>query len=105
MLKLGSGSTKFLIFAGPYLGYALSGKDKAEAMGQSETATLKIGSADTDDVKAMDFGLNIGVGVNVSNFLVTAQYGLGLSNLSNSSGETVKNKVIGISVGYLFGGK
>jgi len=39
--------------------------------------------------------------------LISAQYGLGLANLANdSSGDAeMKNKVIAISVGYLFGGK
>ena len=105
MYKLPVGSAKILIFGGPYFGYALSGKAKGTAMGVSDTQTLHIGSSDTDDLKAMDLGLNFGAGVEISNFVVTAQYGLGLANLSPDTSFTEKNNVIGISVGFLIGGK
>ena len=51
--------------------------------------------------------MNFGVGVNIKGFLISAQYGLGLANLTTEdTGDTeMKNKVIGISVGYLFGAK
>jgi len=55
----------------------------------------------------LDYGVNFGAGVNISGFLVSAQYGLGLANLSpGSTGDgEIKNTVIGISLAYLFGGK
>jgi hypothetical protein len=64
-------------------------------------------SGDNKGMNAFDLGLNFGAGVEVSSFQITAQYGLGLTNLAaNSNGDlTVKNKVFGVSVAYLFGGK
>jgi len=54
-------------------------------------------------MNAFDCGLNFGVGVEIKSFQITAQYGLGLTNLApNSSNGTVKNKVFGVSLSYLF---
>ena len=103
--KLGSGDTKFVPFIGPYLGYGIGGTMKMEGGGQSISQDIKFGSSETDDLKALDLGLNIGVGVEMGSLIISAQYGLGLANISTSSSETDKNNVIGISVGYLFGGK
>jgi len=51
-------------------------------------------------------GLNFGAGIEISSFQITAQYGLGLTNLAADSNDgTMKNKVFGISVAYLFSGK
>ena len=54
-----------------------------------------------------DFGLQFGAGVNIKNFVIDVRYGLGLSNLSNDSSVSAKNRAIGITVGYAFplGGK
>ncbi|HJV77548.1 MAG TPA: porin family protein [Paludibacter sp.] len=97
LYKLNAGSVKVLGFAGPYIGYALSGK--------SGSTNIKF-SGDNKDMNAFDLGLNIGAGVEVSNFQITAQYGFGLTNLAANSGNLKsKNKVFGVSVAYLFGGK
>ena len=105
---------KIFGFAGPYLGYALSGKSKSDEAG-SKDYTIKFGSKKAtatdptsgDDMKGLDFGLNIGAGVDIKGITISLQYGLGLSNLAvyTDGGNTEKNKVIGISVGYKFGGK
>lgn len=97
LYKLNAGSVKVLGFAGPYIGYAVSGK--------AGSVDLKT-SGDNKNINAFDFGLNFGAGVEISNFQITAQYGLGLTNLAvQSSDGTMKNKVFGVSVAYLFGGK
>ncbi len=55
--KVGSG--KIFIGAGPYFGFAISGKVKAEAtlMGEPESVeeTLKISSSDDSDIKSTEF--------------------------------------------------
>jgi len=101
LYKLNAGSVKVLGFAGPYIGYAVSGKGKYEGI----SSDIKF-SGDNKVMNAFDLGLNFGAGVEISNFQITAQYGLGLTNLAvNSDSFTMKNKVIGVSVAYLFGGK
>lgn len=103
MYKHDLGSLRLLGFAGPYIGLAVGGKIKSGGISQDMTF-----SGDNRDMNSFDFGLNIGVGVEVGNFQISAQYGLGLANLANttySDSEVIKNGVFGISVVYLFGGK
>ena len=88
-------------YAGPYLGYALSGT--SEMAGLSDA--MKIGTDDSSDIKPTDLGLNIGVGYNLPmKLFVRAQYGLGFANVQpkGDADNMIKNKVLAISVGYYF---
>ena len=97
LYKLSVGSVKVLGFAGPYIGYALSGN--------AGSADIEF-SGKNKDMNTFDMGLNFGAGIEISSFQITAQYGLGLTNLAADSNDgTMKNKVFGISVAYLFSGK
>ena len=100
--KIEIGSSKLCLSAGPYLGYAVSGNLK---QGDVEV-DLKIGSGDEDYYKALDYGLNIGAGVELNDKItIGLQYGIGLANISSYTeyGTSAKNNVFGISVGYMFG--
>lgn len=88
---------KFFAQAGPSVGIALSGTQ--EFAGDEED--IEFGS-DDDQMKRMDLGLNIGAGMQFNHLQVSANYGLGLSNLSNSD-DDMKNRVFSVSVGYYFG--
>lgn len=121
LYKVDLGSAKLHLFAGPYIGIGIGGKAKIEytatglpsdvtlsSLGiEDESADIKFGTEDDSDLKGTDFGLNIGAGIEIKNLLVRAQYGLGLSNLDPKglSVNDTKNRVIGISLGYMFGGK
>lgn len=98
-------SAKVYINFGPYIGYALSGKSKYTFDGDSDTEDINIGSEETDDIKAFDFGIVAGAGVEISSFVVGVSYGLGLANISSytENGNKISNKVLAISVGYKFG--
>ena len=91
-------TSRFFIQAGPYLGYALSGKMKIDD--QSESIDF-----DKDEVKRFDFGLGAGLGFELGPIAPSVSYQLGLSNVSDSSEDdmTIKNKVFQISVAYMFG--
>ena len=103
LYSFGTGSARLNLFAGPYVAYGITGKAKSEG----ESLDISYGSTDQDDMKPFDFGLNFGAGVNINGLLISAQYGLGLANLApDTSGDSeMKNSVIAISVGYLFGTK
>jgi len=98
---------KIYAIAGPYVGFALMGKVKAEAtfMGETETETetLEFGS-DDDQAKRLDYGLLIGAGAEFGKITFGATYGLGMANMSNYSDNGYKenHRVISISVGYRF---
>jgi hypothetical protein len=117
--KLKVGKSSILLFAGPYVGMGIAGKAKQKysatglpagvtlsSLGLEDTSEkIKYGSSDKDDLKNPDFGFNFGVGIEIDNFQLRAQYGLGLVNLIPSGNADVdaKNKVIGITLGYMFG--
>jgi len=87
---VGMGS-KVFVFAGPYFGYGISG-----------SSGVKFGSS-ADEVKAFDFGLNVGVGYEYEKIFLKLQFNPGLMNLNNESGAgSVKNTNIAVSVGYYF---
>ncbi|MEQ8906445.1 porin family protein [Ekhidna sp.] len=82
----------FSVLAGPYLGYGLSGKNTYKEDGEQEEKTdIKFGSGEIDydtfdsseemHARALDFGINLGVGYNISKITVGANYGMGLSNI------------------------
>jgi long-subunit fatty acid transport protein len=92
--------------AGPYLAFALSGKEKeTESVGgqsQSKSESIKFGSSD-DKMNGFDYGLTLGAGVEYKLFSLRLEYDLGLGNLYNGSGDySLKNRNFGISVGYSF---
>ena len=88
--------------------------------GQSKTVTTIDGKTEKEkedvewgsekgksDLKRLDFGLTIGAGVEIDLFQIGLGYNLGLANISpyNDGGMKINNRVIGLSVGYKFGGK
>lgn len=95
---------------GPYLGMGLSGKSKWEGsyMGETESEETDInwGSDEEDDLKRLDFGLSVGAGVEIKSVQIGLSYNLGLTNISANTygGEKTNNRVLGISIGYKFGG-
>jgi len=99
MYKFGVGPIKIFVAAGPNFGYGIGGKLKIDGQDDED---VKFGSGDDDTYKALDLGLNLGAGVQISSIQVGLQYTFGLSNISNADEGTIKNKVFGISVAYLF---
>jgi len=101
--SLGSDAIKFTLFAGPYVAYGINGQTKSGGVSED----IVFGTEEDDDMNPLDYGVNFGAGVNISGLFVSAQYGLGLANLSPGTTEDgeIKNTVIGISLAYLFGGK
>ena len=101
--KFDLGVAKLFLNAGPYAAYGIAGKYDFDG----DAVDIVFGTSEDDDMKPLDFGLNVGAGVEISNIIISANYGLGLANLSpvTTNDEEVKNKVIGFSIAYLFGGK
>ncbi|MDX9696612.1 MAG: porin family protein [Bacteroidales bacterium] len=101
------GSIKVIGNIGPYIGIALSGKEKIETTIDGDTdineTKLEIGSdKGEDNIKRTDFGLNIGASAAYKEFEVGLNYGLGIANLSPSTdnGTKFKNRVFSITFAY-----
>ena len=93
-----SDKSKFFVEAGPYLAYALSGKDKVGG----ESIDIEFG---TGSNKRFDAGLGFGAGVELGNIVASLNYQLGLANVLDVEGTEAKNKVFQISLAYMFGKK
>jgi hypothetical protein len=101
MYSFGSKAVRFSLFAGPYLAYGIAGY-KVEPSG--DLHNIKYGSGKNSDLKSFDAGFNFGAGVNIKGTLISAQYGIGMSNLSTdpSVDSEMKNRVIGITISSAF---
>jgi hypothetical protein len=104
MYSFGSDVIKISLFAGPYFACGVGGY-KIEPGG--ELTNINYGSGENSDLRPFDAGVNFGAGVNIKGLLISAQYGIGLANISP---ETIllsemKNKVIGISISSIFTGR
>jgi hypothetical protein len=96
----------FFLGAGPYIGFNVSGKQKAQGnIGNWVTdgdKNLKF-TGSKRDMNLIDAGLNFLGGYKLNNgFLLNAGYGLGLSNLSPSdnSDKKLSNRTFSFGIGY-----
>lgn len=86
----------YFIGGGPNFGFNISGKLKEEDASEK----IEIGS-NPGQIKGFDFGANLTTGIQTKKgLLLSLNYNLGLSNLSNANGITTRSNVLGISVGY-----
>lgn len=104
------GDVKIYGAFGPYVGLGLTGKTKMEfnRNGSSfeEERDIDWGNDEIDDdLMRFDVGLTAGTGVEFGPMQVGLSYGFGLINISpyDNNGYRVKNRVLGLSVGYRFG--
>lgn len=100
----GSDNVKISLFAGPYFACGIGGTIWESGHSLED---LRFGTGKDKDLKLFDIGLNFGFGVSIKMFMVTAQYEIGLTNVSpdKTDNSEMKNKVIGISVSTSFMGK
>lgn len=107
------GAGKIFVGAGPYVGFGLSGKVKAD--GSDEEGKIKFDGKKESEVEAgddtymhlkrIDAGANVLAGYELKNgLLFSVNYSLGLTNI-DPDGAKSKNNYFGISVGYLFNAK
>jgi hypothetical protein len=101
ILSFGRQAFGVTFFTGTYFSYGIGGN---KIVSGGEAKDIAYGSGDSKDIKHFDVGLNFGAGINIKGFLITAQYGLGLANLSPDTSADVEmhNRVIGISLTQLF---
>ena len=115
VFKTPTGAAKFFVGAGPYAAVGVAGKFKGEGVfdfsrkiqfSDDDPLTSEEEGAGAFTVKRFDYGLNGLVGVEASNLVITANYGLGLakirSNTDNSDGENNKHRVFSVTLGFKF---
>lgn len=99
------GTGNLIVNFGPYLGYGIGGKVKAEFGDEDFEEDINFGSGEDDDFKPFDMGANIGFGYQLGmglSFKLNAQ--LGLINIlpEGDSDNLIKNNGFAFSVGYRF---
>jgi hypothetical protein len=104
LYSFGSDEIKISFFAGPYFACGVGGY---KIMPGGELQDINYGSGDNKDLKSLDFGLNFGAGIFFRGLLISARYGIGLTNIApeSSTDLEMKNNVIGISISSLFARK
>ena len=120
-LPLGENSSLFA-GVGPYFSFGVAGKQKYEIVAAGVTTSGSSSIKWDDDtpfsgdpntaynkLRRFDWGGNVQLGAELSNFIIAAQYGIGFNKIysgqESSTDEKSKNRVFSVSVGYLFGGK
>lgn len=106
------GGLKLFAQAGPYVGFGIFGKDKVviktEAGGSKSESTnkedLRFGSDNNDDLKMLDFGADVGAGIEFDKIQIGLMYWQGLANVAVSSagGSKLQHRVLSLELGYKF---
>jgi len=96
-----AGRFKVTPYLGLYAACAMSGKvsiTNAVTGMTAEESPVKFGRG--DDFQRIDYGGQLGVGLEIDKLFFRLQYSLGLANISGRDNNTVKNHGFGLSVGY-----
>ena len=98
--SIGSPSVRVTLFSGPYFACAIGGYRLESG---KQIRDLNYGSGVNNDMRFIDLGYNAGASLQVKGFLVSFQYGVGMSNVApvRTLDSVMKNKVIGISVRFI----
>lgn len=98
------GKVKLFCNVGPYVAFGIGGTVYAETTIDRHTISARRDIDWGDDLKSIDFGLNIGVGLDINNFIVGLNYGGGIADLStiDDDDSRTNNYVLSISLGYKF---
>ena len=95
-------NNKFYLEAGPQIGFLTSATLETSVVGQP----IKIEQDFKEYIKGVDFGVNLGLGYDISDSVViSARYNLGLTNaldISSEDNSMLKNRVFSFSLGYKF---
>jgi len=101
--------TQFFGILGPYLALGLSGKISREDYNiDDQGAIVYKGTTDfTDEMgkdgqwKRFDYGMQAGIGVIIQRITCRINYSYGLANIAQYEDSTNKDRIIGISLGYI----
>jgi len=98
-------TTNIFILAGPSVGFGISGKSVVKVGDERETEDVEWGG--DEGLKRLDFGLNIGAGVELGSLEVGIGYVLGLANIipSDDFNSVAKNRNLMLTLGWKLGSK
>ncbi len=97
--KFNVGNNKLFIYTGPYLSYHMYGKARGKIDGSSVDQKL---FSKGSDMKRWDYGIGLGVGMEVNKFVFVLGNQYGLKDISGSADGKMKTGNITLSAGYFF---
>ena len=99
----GKESSRFRLFAGPFLSFLLSAKDELEVQGGIfGPVAIKIETDVKDQTRDIDWGMAMGAGLDfASGLLLEARYSHGFTDASKSS-TTIRHRVASLLIGWAF---
>ncbi|RYY56284.1 MAG: PorT family protein [Chitinophagaceae bacterium] len=113
VFKTPTGNAKFFVGAGPYAAVGIAGKFKGEGVfgfsnkieySDDDPLTAEEEGAGAFRVKRFDYGLNGLVGIEASNLVITANYGLGLAKIrsgaDSNDNDNNKHRVFSLTLGF-----
>lgn len=98
MKTLLKNKTSLFIQAGPYAGYAFTGK----SYWYGESGIINY---DHLGMNRYDYGLGFGGGIELGDLVLSVNYQKGFANLSKNSGSEIKNKVLQFSIAIMGGAR
>ncbi|MBF8962898.1 PorT family protein [Pontibacter sp. FD36] len=106
-ITFGSEQVKGFVTGGPTVGYLASGKMSMKYDGNKGSDSYEFEDEDNRMELGASFGVGLGYNLGAGALNLDVRYGLGLTSLYEvESGESKsRNRVLGVSVAYLFGGK
>ncbi len=99
-VKVGVGSLKIFAQAGPYVDYGINAK---HIFDDSSVDPFNVSfNDDTYQIKRLDYGANIGAGVEISVLQIGANYSFGMDDISDAENIEITNGVFGVWAAMLF---
>lgn len=115
VFKTPTGKAKFFVGAGPYVAMGIGGKFKGEGLidfdenirfSDDDPLTAEEEGAGAFRVRRFDYGLNGIIGIEASNLVISAGYGLGLAKIQSGTdsddNQNNKHRVFSLSLGFKF---
>lgn len=115
VFKTPTGGVRFFAGAGPYVAMGVGGKFKGDGVvdfsrsiewSDDDPLTSEEEGAGVFRAKRFDYGLNALIGIEASNLVISANYGLGLAKIqstaNSSADDNNKHRVLSFTVGYKF---
>ena len=90
---------KLFAYAGPYAAFNMYGRAKGKVNGTNESVELY---KDGSDMRRWDYGVGVGVGMEVNKFVFTFSNQFGLADINGQENNKMKAGNLSLSVGYFF---
>lgn len=97
--NMGNSGSKIFVYGGPYIGYNIYGKVAGKIDGKAVDNELYTKDS---NMKRFDYGVGIGVGIEMNKFILSLGNQYGINDISGSEKGKMRAGNLSLSVGYFF---